>query len=196
LHELQARLRAAVRILELQDQLITTREALREQATHDPLTGLLNRGAVLDALQKECARSERAGTHLGVILVDVDHFKAINDMYGHLVGDGVLSEIAVRLHASLRRYDSIGRFGGEEFLVVAPGCGVRTAQELAERLRICVCDTDIRCADTRVPVTVSLGVTSGTASATRDLLRRADDALYAAKAGGRNRLEVDPVSRA
>lgn len=193
--ELQARLRAAVRILDLQDQLVGAREALREQATHDPLTGLLNRGAVLDTLQKECARSDRAGADLGVIMLDVDHFKAINDTYGHLVGDGVLREIAWRLRASIRTYDSIGRFGGEEFLVVAPGCGVAAAQELAERLRACVGDTEIPCAGRALAVTVSLGAASRAVGARHDLLlRSADDALYAAKSNGRNRLEIDPAS--
>jgi len=188
LGELQARLRAAVRILRLQDQLVAAREASREQAMRDALTGLLNRGAVLDALQQECSRTDRIGGSFGVVMVDVDHFKTINDTHGHLVGDGVLREVAARLRACLRTYDSIGRFGGEEFLVIAPGCGTSTAEELAERLRRCVCDTPIMYSGRTLAVTISLGVAAGAGSAARDaLLRGADEALYAAKAGGRNR---------
>ena len=188
LGELQARLRAAVRILRLQDQLVAAREASREQAMRDALTGLLNRCAVLDALQQECSRTDRIGGSFGVVMMDVDHFKTINDTHGHLVGDGVLREVAARLRACLRTYDSIGRFGGEEFLVIAPGCGTSTAEELAERLRRCVCDTPIMYSGRTLAVTISLGVAAGAGSAARDaLLRGADEALYAAKAGGRNR---------
>jgi two-component system, cell cycle response regulator len=193
--ELQARLRAAVRILKLQDQLVAAREASREQAMRDPLTGLFNRGAVLDALQRECSRTDRTRGTFGVIMLDVDHFKTINDTHGHLVGDGVLREVAARLRASLRTYDSIGRYGGEEFLVIAPECSAPAAQELAERLRRCVCDTPIVFSGRTLTVSISLGVACGAGSPARDqLLRGADEALYVAKAGGRNRLEVDPAS--
>jgi len=191
LGELKARLRAAVRILKLQDDLVAAREASREQAIRDPLTGLLNRGAVLDALQKECSRSDRIGGPFGVIMIDVDHFKSINDTNGHLVGDGVLREVASRLRGSLRTYDSIGRFGGEEFLVIAPGCGAAAALELAERLRRCVCDAPIVYSGRTLTVTISLGVASGAGSPARDaLLRGADEALYAAKSAGRNRFVI------
>ena len=191
LGELQARLRAAMRILKLQDELVTAREASREQAMRDPLTGLLNRGAVLDALQMECSRTDRIGGSFGLIMLDVDYFKTINDTHGHLVGDGVLREVASRLRGSLRTYDSIGRFGGEEFLVIAPGCGGVTARELAERLRRAVGDTPIVYSGRTLAVTISLGVASGAGSPARDaLLRGADEALYAAKAAGRNCLQV------
>ena len=195
--ELQARLRAAVRILKLQDQLVASREASKEQAMRDPLTGLFNRGAVLDALQRECSRTDRTHGTFGVIMLDVDHFKAINDTHGHLVGDGVLREVASRLRSSLRTYDSIGRFGGEEFLVIAPECSAPAAQELAERLRRCVCDSPIVYSGRTLTVTISLGVSCGAGSPARDrLLLGADEALYAAKAGGRNRLEVARASAA
>ncbi len=191
LGELHARLRAAVRILTLQDQLVAAREVSREQAMRDPLTGLLNRGAVLDALQKECSRTDRIRGSFAVAMVDVDHFKSINDTHGHLVGDGVLREVASRLRASLRTYDSIGRFGGEEFLVIAPGCDAAAAHELGERLRRCVSDADIRYSSRALAVTISVGVASGSGSGARDaLLRGADEALYAAKASGRNAVVV------
>ena len=188
LEELKARLRAATRILTLQDQLVASREASREQAMRDGLTGLLNRAAVLDALQQECSRTDRIGGTFGVIMVDVDHFKSINDTYGHLIGDGVLREVAARLRATLRTYDSIGRFGGEEFLVIAPGCAAIGARELAERLRHAVGDTPITYSGRTLPVTISLGVSAGAGSPARDaLLHGADEALYAAKSHGRNR---------
>jgi diguanylate cyclase (GGDEF)-like protein len=148
---------------------------------------------VLDALQRECSRTDRTRGTFGVIMLDVDHFKTINDTHGHLVGDGVLREVASRLRSSLRTYDSLGRFGGEEFLVIAPECSALAAQELAERLRRCVCDTPIVYSGRTLTVTISLGVSWGVGSPARDrLLHGADEALYAAKAGGRNRLEVDP----
>jgi two-component system, cell cycle response regulator len=188
LNELSARLRAAVRILTLQDQLVAAREASREQAMRDGLTGLLNRAAVLDALQQECSRTDRIGGSFGVIMVDVDHFKTINDTYGHLVGDGVLREVASRLRTTLRTYDSIGRFGGEEFLVIAPGCAATGAQELAERLRHAVGGAPIAYSGRTLAVTISLGVAAGAGSPARDaLLRGADEALYTAKSHGRNR---------
>ena len=119
---LHARVRAGKRILELQKELIQARESLRFEALHDHLTGLWNRGAVLNLLQREEQRRQRSGEALGVIMVDVDHFKAINDSYGHLVGDVVLTEVARRLTASVRGYDSVGRYGGEEFLIILPAC--------------------------------------------------------------------------
>ena len=191
LFELRARLRAGERILELQDQLVEAREQLRDLATHDPLTGVLSRAALLDTLQRESARSSRERDGVAVIMVDVDNFKAINDTHGHMVGDAVLREIARRMRAAVRTYDSIGRYGGEEFVVVAPGCGVAIAGELAERLRLSVCSGEIMGADTALAMTVSLGVASSADGAADLLLRAADRALYQAKANGRNCVVVD-----
>lgn len=186
LFELRARLRAGERILELQDQLVAAREQLREQATHDPLTELLNRSALLETLQRESARSSRGGGELAVIMVDVDNFKTINDSHGHLAGDAVLREIARRMRAAVRTYDSIGRYGGEEFVIVAPGCGIATARELAERLRSSVGGSEVVGPGVALTVTVSLGVASSASSTADDLLSAADRALYQAKANGRN----------
>ena len=196
-YELQARVRAARRIVELQDQLIASRDALEVLATHDPLTGLWNRRAIFEILKREIARSQRQGTPLAVILADVDRFKEINDTYGHLAGDQVLGEIARKMAARLRAYDSIGRFGGEEFMIVSPECHMAAPQTLAERIRASIEADPVRLGDRDLGVTVSLGVAvggPGGADLRDKLLRAADAALYRAKQEGRNRvLLAEPV---
>ena len=185
LQELKARLRVGKRILELHEQLLS-------QASHDSLTGLLNRSAILDTLQKELIRSARAGSPVSIIMTDLDHFKNVNDTYGHLAGDAVLREAARRMSASLRVYDSVGRYGGEEFLVVAPGCGVTDGVDLAERLRKCICGGPIDASGDTISVTMSFGVAATCdMKQVNELLRVADEALYAAKKAGRNRVEVN-----
>jgi diguanylate cyclase (GGDEF)-like protein len=184
--ELRTRLRAGTRILELQ-------ETLREQATHDSLTGLWNRAATFDFLRRELSRAERQGTLVSVVMADIDHFKPINDTHGHLVGDVVLREVARRLSSSVRDYDVTGRFGGEEFLLVFPGCAVRNAVDRAEQLRACVNREPVETSEGPIPVTLSLGVAGSEAARATDpdsLLRAADAALYRAKNGGRDRVEV------
>jgi two-component system, cell cycle response regulator len=194
LQELKARLRAGKRILELQEQLFAASEQLRVQATHDSLTGLLNRKAIVEILDRELVRSLRQGTEFSVIMADVDHFKSINDTYGHATGDEVLREAARRMQASIRPYDSVGRYGGEEFLFVGPGCGVDGAAELAERLRRCIESAPIQTADVAISATMSLGfsVAPTDAKLAVDLLHAADAALYSAKNNGRNRVEGSP----
>jgi diguanylate cyclase (GGDEF)-like protein len=192
-HELRVRLRAGQRIIDLQAQLVAAREALRAQATHDPLTGLWNRGAILDILERELARTRREPTPLTVLMADVDHFKAINDTHGHAAGDAVLRDIAGRMTSALRPYDSIGRFGGEEFLLVLPGCTPADAAALAERIRSRVAEAPIGLPEGAVSVTLSLGlaITSDDTPLTREALIRASDrALYEAKEAGRNRIAV------
>ena len=119
-NELRARLHAGERIIELEDRLIRAQEALRDLATHDPLTGLLNRRASLDSLLAELSRGSRTQDPVCIVMADIDHFKKINDTHGHLIGDDVLCEVARRMQSSLRRYDTVGRYGGEEFLLVLP----------------------------------------------------------------------------
>jgi diguanylate cyclase (GGDEF)-like protein len=194
-NELRARVRSGKRILDLQDALLRTQEALQYEAAHDPLTGVWNRGAILDLLRRETKRHQRTGCPLGVIMVDVDHFKTTNDTHGHLVGDAVLQEISRRLQASVRAYDLIGRYGGEEFLIVIPSCRPPDLEAGAERLRRCVGDRPILTTAGEVICTISLGVASAS-SLSRDsaeyevLLRTADEALYLAKAEGRNRVHA------
>ena len=135
-HELRARLRAGRRILDLQAELVVAaREALRIQATYDGLTGVLNRGSVLDALNQDLARAGRESGPVAVLLTDIDHFKKVNDTHGHQAGDAVLQETAHRMKSAIRAYDSMGRYGGEEFLIVLPGCDGEDAVHQAERIR-------------------------------------------------------------
>jgi diguanylate cyclase (GGDEF)-like protein len=191
-YELRARLRAGARIVELQDSLIQAREALREQAMHDYMTHLLNRRATMDFCVSELSRATREQHPLSAMMVDIDDFKSINDRFGHLTGDGVLCEVAGRLRTCTRTYDAVGRFGGDEFLVVVPGCGTAQALAQAERLREVVCAQPITFNDLSINVTVSVGVATlcrPTQHGLQALIASADQALYRAKAGGRNRIE-------
>jgi two-component system, cell cycle response regulator len=190
--ELRVRLRAGVRILDLQQELLATREALRVEATHDGLTGLLNRTAVMEALQAELDRSSRGRQPISVMLGDLDYFKKINDTYGHLVGDAVLSESARRMKAAIRSYDSLGRYGGEEFLFVLPGCGAQDAALQAERIRETIGSMAFSNTVASLTVTCSIGVASRDVPGighTDELVREADLALYEAKRLGRDRVE-------
>jgi len=192
-NELQVRLRAGTRLVDLQTQLLKAREDLRDQATRDSLTRLWNRSSILNELGRELARSEREARPLGVVIVDLDHFKHINDTYGHLAGDAVLREAARRMQNSIRQYDSIGRYGGEEFLILFPGCSQDDCFAQADRLRRQLGQTEMAVNETSLRVTASFGVTiamPGENWSQEALIRRADEALYVAKKSGRNRVEV------
>src|SRR5204863_4686358 len=181
------------RILDLQEQLLEAQEALREQATHDGLTGLWNRTSILEILEKEAARSARETLPLAVLMADLDNFKSVNDTFGHLAGDHVLRESARRLRNNIRNYDALGRYGGEEFLVVLPGCDESGGMAQAERLREAIGGEPILTSGGEVTVTCSVGLAwtpQPEPAATKDLLRSADDALYSAKRTGRNRVAM------
>jgi len=189
--ELQARLRSGERLLTLQENLLRAQEALRYQATHDDLTGLWNRVMVLEQLAVEITRAKRAKKSVAIMLADLDHFKKVNDTYGHPAGDAILREAAARMRVALRAYDSIGRYGGEEFLIVLPGCDASAALVVAERARTSVA-APVRVGDIDIPMSISLGVAS-TQTASEDpalLIQAADEALYRAKAAGRNRVSL------
>ena len=193
-HELRVRLRAGRRILDLQEELLKAREALREQATHDGLTGLLNRSSILEKLDEELSRAARAGDPVSVLMADLDRFKSINDTLGHLAGDAVLREAARRLKSTARRYDSVGRYGGEEFLVVLPGCDASDAALQAERMRDAIGAMPFVTPSRPVTVTASLGVACSSHCPREALVRDADDALYEAKGNGRNCVAVHSLA--
>jgi diguanylate cyclase (GGDEF)-like protein len=191
--ELQARIRTGRRMVELHAQLVAAREALREQASTDSLTGLANRRSILDTLGRELERCRRSGASCSVAYMDLDHFKRVNDAHGHAAGDAVLKEAAGRMRSTLRPYDLVGRFGGEEFVIVLPGCEEAGARAAAERLRAAIAATPMSAGEVDLTVTCSLGVASGTARRGWDrdrLLSAADSALYRAKSAGRNRVEL------
>jgi two-component system, cell cycle response regulator len=187
--ELKARIRVGLRLLELEDNLVEAREAMRFKATHDTLTGVANRGAILEMLDREIIRSRREGLSLGVLIVDLDHFKLVNDNYGHLAGDDVLREVTRRMQSEIRPYDAVGRYGGEEFLILLPGCGNTTTSENAERLRRTIIAQPIQAQSGLVKVSISIGgVATGDwpDDTANQLLQMADAALYKAKERGRN----------
>ncbi|HSU58976.1 MAG TPA: diguanylate cyclase [Bryobacteraceae bacterium] len=191
-HELQVRLRAGKRIIDLQMDLLQAREELRERANKDLLTMLPNRPAICSALEQEISRCQRDHRSVGVILLDIDHFKKINDTYGHFAGDAVLRETAARLRSNMRPYDQVGRYGGEEFLVVLPNCDLEQAKSQAERMRQKLESSTMLVDSAELRVSASFGATVSDDSG-RDpdvFVRVADEALYRAKASGRNCVQV------
>lgn len=188
--ELKARIRVGLRILELEDNLVQARDAMRFKATHDPLTGVWNRGAILETLEKEVWRSRREGVSLGVLIADLDHFKSINDTCGHPVGDVVLREVTRRMATNVRPYDGIGRYGGEEFLILLPGCNDSETQTKAERLRKVISEDPIATPAGNLKITMSVGgiaTVEWPQDTANQILLRVDAALYRAKNEGRNR---------
>ena len=190
-HELKVRLRSGTRIIDLQRELVVAREELREQATKDFLTRIWNRSSILDIFQRELSRGSRENRAVGVVLADLDHFKSINDTYGHFAGDAVLREFARRMQSSIRPYDAIGRYGGEEFLMVLPGCDIVCTQGQAERMRAALANEPMSINDQDRVVTCSFGATSwrpGMEASPEMLIRTADNALYSAKNQGRDQV--------
>ena len=156
--ELKARLRTGLRILHLEDRLVEAREDMRFQATHDGLTALWNRGMIVDLLGRELARSIRENFSTAILMCDLDRFKSVNDTYGHLVGDDVLRETAKRLLASVRSYDFVGRYGGEEFLVVLNNCNPAYAFARADEIRKAIAQKPVMSSCGPIPITMSLGL--------------------------------------
>ena len=188
--ELKARLRTGERILQLEDKLVSAREEMRFKATHDALTSLWNRGRILEALDEALVQLNG----IAVLMCDIDHFKAINDRYGHLVGDAVLRELAVRLRSGVRPNDLIGRFGGEEFLIVLNGCDPSRLHDRAEQLRRAASGGAVLTDAGEVSFTISIGAVSVNRedgfAAPETILNLADAALYEAKREGRDRVVI------
>jgi len=194
--ELLARLNVGKRMLDMQTELRLAHERLAFEASHDAMTGLLNRGAIMKALDVEIVRANRQSKKLGVAFLDIDYFKQVNDTYGHLSGDHVLREVSKRILGIIRPYDFVGRYGGEEFLLLVNDCG-DDISGLFERIRCVVADTPFKLDHADIIVTMSAGVTiydpldSDDIRDINALLSDADASLYKAKDSGRNRTVFD-----
>jgi two-component system, cell cycle response regulator len=187
--EFLARIRVGERMIKLQDSLLAAREALRFQATHDWLTGIWNRRALFELLHAEVERAERRGTVLSLFVVDLDHFKRVNDDYGHMTGDAILQEVAQRLNAAVRAYDLVGRYGGEEFIVAAAELEPECPQQFAERLSQAISSAPFRTSRGQLTVTISIGIATTDSPlnySIEKLIQNADAAMYEAKHHGRN----------
>jgi diguanylate cyclase (GGDEF)-like protein len=167
-------------------ELVHTREQMRHFAEHDAVTGLWNHRVIVERLQNEVERSHRDGTELSMILVDLDHFKQINDTFGHLAGDSALKAAGTIMQNMVRSYDWVGRYGGDEFLLILPGSNTTSARLRAEQLRSAVKSARVVHGDSVVPLTASLGVAAGFPSDSASMIQAADAALYRAKENGRN----------
>lgn len=194
--ELVARVRVHLKIKKLQDDLKRSNELLLELSNTDHLTGLFNRRYMMNALEKEVQRSVRKGGYLSLILLDIDHFKRVNDKFGHLQGDAVLQKVALLLQKELRSYDCAARYGGEEFVAILPDSTLKESVFVAERIRLAVQNTVYNGPLAELSLTVSLGVACFSLEHSRTVdgfIKLADEALYRAKANGRNRIEFhDP----
>ena len=184
--ELKRRIGIGERILRLEQEILNL-------ATTDALTGLLNRRAVMERIQVEISRARRSKITCSLIMLDIDHFKHVNDQHGHQVGDAVLADLGALLKQDIRPYDLVGRYGGEEFVGCLPRTGLSEASQVAERWRRAISELRVTAQPETdaVQFTASFGVAClepDTEEGLEDLLSRADKALYQAKAGGRNRV--------
>ncbi len=201
-NELLARSRTQIRRKRYQERLRDSYRRSISLALTDPLTGVYNRRYLNTHLESLLTGAESRDKVTSILLLDIDHFKQVNDQYGHQAGDAVLKEVALRIEDRLRSFDTIARYGGEEFVVVMPETDSNLAAGVAERLRVMIADTPMAFEDRKIAVTISLGLASARAGETADsVIGRADQALYGAKNSGRNRVVVaeenptEPVSR-
>lgn len=194
-NEMRVRIRAGQRIVELHKELLEVKKELFEQSRTDALTGVLNRRALLSLIEGEHSRSIRGNTPFSLAMLDIDHFKSVNDTHGHAVGDAVLKEVVNRINGQIRPYDSLGRFGGEEFLIVVPGTREPEISNVCERIRKAINATKICVEQLEIPITVSLGTTTWMESGgVEEMICAADAALYQAKNAGRNRVAFAPLT--
>jgi diguanylate cyclase (GGDEF)-like protein len=189
--ELRARLHTGCRVLSLEEELVKARDEMHYKATHDPLTGIWNRASILSQLESELERSHQENVPASVLLCDVDHFKQVNDKFGHLVGDSVLREVATRLTEAVRAFDAVGRYGGEEFLILLRRCDDSTLETRSEAVRLAIAATPIVTGAEKLSISMSVGAAScgqwEPGAPIERILARADAALYRAKTDGRNR---------
>jgi two-component system cell cycle response regulator len=191
--ELRARIRVGLRLLNLEDNFVQTREAMQFKATHDALTGVWNCGAILETLDQEIGRSRREGASLGVLIAGLDQFQSVNDTHGHSAEDCVLREATQRLRANVRLYDAVGRYAGTQIPILLPGCNRSETENKAERLREAILQQSVETESGPLKITMSMGgVATGdwpeyTAS---QILRLADLALDRAKEEGKNRTVI------
>jgi len=184
--ELKVRIQNGERIITLEDNRL-------KMASTDGLTQIWNRSKIFDILEEELERSHREEKSLGVVMLDIDHFKTINDTYGHTVGDNVLINVAAHLKKSLRRYDKIGRYGGDEFMIILPGCDETNVSNIGERLRSTVKENKVETETGPISVTISLGISISDKNcilSAENLIERSDQALYQTKKSGRNHITV------
>ncbi len=186
--ELRARVRSAMRVKTLQDELTRRGDELDRSSRTDVLTGLFNRRHLVEQLTTHLLTARRHGQPVGVLLLDIDHFKRVNDTYGHLAGDEVLIEFSRRIELQLRGGDVAGRWGGEEFLVILPQTGMSGTFEVGEKIRVSIASQPFITSAAVISITVSGGSAVGPGASGEDLVQRADTGLYEAKDGGRNRI--------
>jgi len=190
--ELKARLHTGRRVLQLEDKLVEAREEMRFKATHDGLTSLWNRSGILALLRGELSRSSRERTPVSLLLCDIDHFKQINDVHGHPVGDEVLQQVSTRLEDMMRLQDYVGRYGGEEFLIVLGGCSETNLRKRVEQLQERMNSFPFTTQEGPISVSLSIGATTienwNKSIPIEPYLKETDEALYRAKAAGRNRV--------
>lgn len=198
--ELLSRLKVGLRLIEFEKALREANEKLHTLAITDGLTGISNRRAIFERLRGEIFRAGRENSTFCLIMLDIDHFKKVNDTYGHGAGDKVLVEIVNRIKSELRPHDDIGRYGGEEFLVGISKADSKISRIIAERLRKCICERPFQVEDRKIDVSISLGVVDFMPSKDHDIndllegmIKAADIALYKAKEAGRNRVAYDSV---
>ncbi len=185
--ELEVRVKAGTRIIELQSELLAAKEEIKVQSRTDTLTGIANRRAIFEHLDGELNRNEREKKSISIAMLDVDHFKAVNDTYGHQAGDAVLTEFVARISNNIRPYDCVGRYGGEEFLLVLPGTNEGNAAIVCERILNNVQSEPFNLDGVSIDVTVSIGLATWSGREDVDkLVAAADSALYMAKERGRN----------
>ena len=187
--ELTGRLRNAKRVLNLQEQLIAAREALRFESTHDATTAVLNRSGIGEHLRREFERASRFNKSLGLIMVDLDHFRIINESFGYAAGDGVLRELATRIKTSTRAYDIVGRYGADEFVILAPETTAVALAAQAERVLSAISTVPVSFEGQEILLTASIGVALSEDRTATELLQSAEDAVKRAKLTGRNSVE-------